>query len=370
MKHFAERLKNLRQENNVTQDNLAEYLGLSFQAVSKWENGQSYPDITLIPAIANFFGCSADYLLGIEPQTNDEKIKEYFDKAMECSHTGELEKGIEIAREGLSLYPNNDKLLSVLVGFLFGQFCFNGDKELLKEVITKGELVLQDSKDDECRIDVIEKLAYTYNILEMQDKAIGTANRLPDSVVNRQLVLSNILMPMDKRKEKKQECIYAYLEIMSNQIQWLGGLSLGRKEYEKAIDIYNRLITVIENVSNNEAFFLVQLGGAYNGLAMAYSSLGEVDKAYMFINKVINCYLQFEEILDKGTFKYTSPMFEALIFRRNQLHSNSTVSLYADWYHKIQNDYKNYFAAVIKDSRFTALCERVEKDLKLIQDKK
>ncbi len=367
MKNFAERLKLLRQENDITQDRLAEYLGLSYQAVSKWENNQSYPDITLIPAIANFFGCSADYLLGIEHNKDDDKINQYYNKAMACSHTGEVEKGIEIVREALSMYPNNDKLLSVLVGFLFGKFCFNEDKNLLKEIITKGELVLLDSKNDECRIDVLEKLAYTYNYLEMQDKAIETANRLPDSTVNRQEVLSNILMPMNKRKGKQQECVYTHLEIMSNHILWLGGISLGRKEYDKAIDIYNRLITVIENMGN-EALFLFKTAGAYNGLAMAHSSLGEVDKAYLYIDKTIDCYLQLEEVLANGYAEYTSPIFDMLHFSKSQLHRNTTVSAYADWYHKMRNTYNNYFKAVIEDSRFNALCQRIENDLKSIRD--
>lgn len=366
MKNFAERLKLLRQENDITQDRLAEYLGLSYQAVSKWENNQSYPDITLIPAIANFFGCSADYLLGIEPQKNDEKIKEYLDKAMICSHSGEMEKGIEIVREALSLYPNNDKLLSVLVDFLFGKFCFNGDKELLKEVITKGELVLQDSKYDEYRIDVIEKLAYTYNILEMQDKAIETANRLPNSVVNRPMVLSNIIMPMDKRKEIKQECVYANLECMINQILWLGGITLGRKQYEKSIDIYNRAIAVIENIGN-EGLFLLKTAGAYNGLAMAHSSLGETDKAYHYIDKTIENYMEFEKLMKDERTPYNSPMFDMLYFDLNNLHRNSTTSEFEDWYSKMRNDYKNYFDSVIKDDRFDALCEKIERCLKEIK---
>ena len=68
MKRFGERLKKLRRDKDITQDNLAEYLGISYQAVSKWENGAGFPDITLLPAIAGFFGVSADYLLGIEQE--------------------------------------------------------------------------------------------------------------------------------------------------------------------------------------------------------------------------------------------------------------------------------------------------------------
>lgn len=49
-------IKKLRMAQGVKQDDLAEYLGISYQAVSKWETGAGLPDITLLPRIAVFFG--------------------------------------------------------------------------------------------------------------------------------------------------------------------------------------------------------------------------------------------------------------------------------------------------------------------------
>ncbi len=60
---FSSQLQRLRKEHNVTQETLAAHLGVSPQAVSKWENG-SYPDGDLLPKIADFFGVSIDYLYG------------------------------------------------------------------------------------------------------------------------------------------------------------------------------------------------------------------------------------------------------------------------------------------------------------------
>lgn len=60
---FSAQLQKLRKEHGVTQDTLAAHLGVSPQAVSKWENG-SYPDGDLLPKIADFFGVSIDYLYG------------------------------------------------------------------------------------------------------------------------------------------------------------------------------------------------------------------------------------------------------------------------------------------------------------------
>lgn len=288
---------------------------------------------------------------------------------MNCTHTGEMEKGLETVKEGLAVYPNNPTLLFLLIGFLFGSFCANGQKELLEEIINKAELVLQDSTNEEERIDVLEKLAYSYNYLGMQDNAIKTANRLPNTVVNRQEVLSNIIMPMDKRKEKQQECVFYNFKGMINHILWLGGFSLERKEFSKAIDIYKRAIVIIKNIGN-EGFFLLKSADAYNGLAMAYSSLGEVDKAYENIDEAIRCYMEFEKILKTGRYSYKSPILDMLIFSKNNLQANSTITEFEDWYAKMEHEYKNYFESVIKDERFPKLRKKVEKGLREIKDDK
>ena len=156
---------------------------------------------------------------------------------------------------------------------------------------------------------------------------------------------------------------------MMNHFLWLGGISLGRKEFSKAIDIYNRAIIIIENIGN-EGFFLLKSAGAHNGLAMAYSSIGEVDKAYENIDMVIESYVGFEEVLKTGKYSYKTPMLDMLTFSRDNLHANSTVTEFEDWYAKMGHDYKNYFEAVINDNRFSALRERVEKILSDIKKDK
>ncbi len=61
---LAETIRRLRKERGMTQNELADRLGVSYQAVSRWENESSYPDIKLLPAIAALFGITVDYLLG------------------------------------------------------------------------------------------------------------------------------------------------------------------------------------------------------------------------------------------------------------------------------------------------------------------
>ena len=60
MLHLSENLKKYRILKNLTQEDVAEYLGITPQSVSKWERGVSYPDITILPALANMFETSID----------------------------------------------------------------------------------------------------------------------------------------------------------------------------------------------------------------------------------------------------------------------------------------------------------------------
>ena len=72
MNDFAQRIITLRKELSMTQEQLAQELGITAQAVSKWETGQSYPDITLLPKLAEVFHVRVDELLGFAQQQDEE----------------------------------------------------------------------------------------------------------------------------------------------------------------------------------------------------------------------------------------------------------------------------------------------------------
>ena len=72
--YLGENVKRLRREKDLTQENLAQFLGVTFQTVSKWERGESYPDITMLPEIAVFFNVSVDELLGMNKATDEAEL--------------------------------------------------------------------------------------------------------------------------------------------------------------------------------------------------------------------------------------------------------------------------------------------------------
>ena len=78
--NIARNIARLRREKGLTQEDLANYIGVSKASVSKWETGQSYPDITFLPQLATLFNISIDELMGYEPQMSMEDIRKLYVK--------------------------------------------------------------------------------------------------------------------------------------------------------------------------------------------------------------------------------------------------------------------------------------------------
>ena len=101
---IGERIKMLRKQNRMTQENLAEYLCVSYQAVSKWECGTSYPDMEMIPVIAGYFEVSMDILFDY----NLREMKTKIQKTIHDAHAyffDDTEKYAGIMKDALQEYP-------------------------------------------------------------------------------------------------------------------------------------------------------------------------------------------------------------------------------------------------------------------------
>ena len=103
--NFGQNIKRLRRARDLTQEALADALGVSAQSVSKWECAYGYPDITQLPAIANFFGVTVDAILGNDAQGKEEERKRFWEKYKQYEEPSE--EKIEFVREYCRRYPDN-----------------------------------------------------------------------------------------------------------------------------------------------------------------------------------------------------------------------------------------------------------------------
>jgi len=77
---IGENIRRFRKKNDLTQEEIADRLGVTYQSVSRWENGTTYPDLELIPAIAGLLSVTADELLGMPQMEKEKRAVEAFDE--------------------------------------------------------------------------------------------------------------------------------------------------------------------------------------------------------------------------------------------------------------------------------------------------
>ncbi len=111
--NFAENFKRLRKEKGVTQEKLAEALDMSAQSVSRWELSICYPDVELLPSIANYFGVTVDSLLSNDA-CSKERDREIFNQKIDALSDDNSER-IDFVREYCRKYPEDDYYSYMLV---------------------------------------------------------------------------------------------------------------------------------------------------------------------------------------------------------------------------------------------------------------
>ena len=179
----SEKLKELRKQRGNTLEELAGHAGVTAQAASKWERGESLPDITLLPSIALYYDVSIDDLLGFGEERKRERIGTYYKKWNETLTPpygkDTLERQEKVWREALSEFPNDTNVMIRLMNAIFhtGQW----EPEKADELIALGETVLKKSVKDEERFEAIELVGMTYSTIKKDKaKAKEYALKLPE----------------------------------------------------------------------------------------------------------------------------------------------------------------------------------------------
>ena len=112
--NIGNNLKQLRLQKGLTQEQLADVFGISAQAVSRWENNTSYPDITLLPGLAIYFNTSVDAIVGMDEIRKDETLRKIHGEINDLVISGQTDKAVALIRDSLKIYPNDSGLLMSL----------------------------------------------------------------------------------------------------------------------------------------------------------------------------------------------------------------------------------------------------------------
>lgn len=211
---IGNKIHELRKEKGAAQEALAKALGITGQAVSRWEAGGSYPDMEMIPATANYFGISIDELF-VYNSDRDTKIDAIIEKVNSCHILSRrddewVNECLSIIREGLVEFPLNERLLITLAetlceagwrrykewsyyddeGFLRHNYEIHKRNEYWSESIKISKQLIGTAGDSTIVTRALYLLVTLYGNLGDNDKAVICAERMPSLDHCREMMLS------------------------------------------------------------------------------------------------------------------------------------------------------------------------------------
>lgn len=275
MLKLGENLKKYRINRELTQEQLADVLGVSAQAVSRWENGTTYPDITLLPTIASYFDISIDEIIGFDTTRKEERIKAILKENRIFHSNGETRKSIELLRQSLTEFPNESRLLYCLAQSLYSLHFQSGEmfpdehkRNAAAEAIEllKKALHYADEKFDEggcCR----QLLVFNYLAIGEHEKAKEAALKAPFLPSCREMLLPQTLQGHEAMEEYQKNILYFMMGLYHN----ISDLRLcGEYSDEQKIEI-----------SLMADRLLLMIGGENSGFHQLFSNALQILKLYI-----------------------------------------------------------------------------------------
>ncbi|VYT61556.1 helix-turn-helix domain-containing protein [Clostridium tertium] len=207
-------IKEKRKDQGLTQEQVADYLGVSTPAVNKWEKGISYPDITILPALARLLRVDLNTLLSFKDDLTDIEIGHFINDLVEIIRSKGFNIGFEKAMDKIHEYPNCDKLILNIA------------------TVLEGSLFMFAVENIEYYESDIEKLY----VKASNSKDIEVANQATSMLINKYLGREEY--------EKAQACIDKLPNITYDKKQLQGNLYIKASEFDKASELFeNKLIT-------------------------------------------------------------------------------------------------------------------------------
>lgn len=185
MNHIGQKIRELRRRNDLTQEKLADFLGVTYQSVSKWECGTTYPDLAMIVPLARLLKVSADELLGMDAPENDER-KRYFDaEYVEFWKKDDHEADYRIAQQAVAEYPDDLRYRHWL-GTVEYYICFARPSHeefiaMADSSIRHNLMVWENSDDEELRRTALWNVICAYKYSGRSEEAKKYAHLYPET---------------------------------------------------------------------------------------------------------------------------------------------------------------------------------------------
>ncbi|MBE6953563.1 MAG: helix-turn-helix transcriptional regulator [Ruminococcaceae bacterium] len=356
--NLGQKIRELRRRDGRTQETLADAIGVTSQAVSRWEAGGGYPDMEMIPSIANYFGVSIDELFGYDNERS-KKVDALVAKieAMNAKNNGEdvnIEECIALAREAMVEFPGNERIMLSLASVLYNAgYVRFGEYHLLdedgysiydtarhrgyaewKEAIALYEKLLKTLEDGKARHRAIRELMQLYLNTGEHDRANALIETVPDLYGSREFLKLNAT---DGKQHAKAngEALLKMVRACSGLM--VSGVIVNGKNLSPAekVQSLRDAIAIFDHVctDGNCGLHHAYIARVYTLLSLYLWLDGRKDEAFAALACARGQMQQLEAHHTKETCRYTAPLVR-LVSQKvcgDIVVETSSMSLAEDW---------------------------------------
>ena len=361
MLKIGENILQKRKERGITQEELAEFMMVTKASVSKWETGQSYPDILLLPKLATFFNISVDELIGYDPDLSSAQIQKFYidlENRVLDEGMGSILKDIKIK---IKQYYSCFELLYYMALFILNHCDLATDTTKTEEYLEYANNILkrvcEDSKDSILKDKSLSLRAACLISLGKSEEAL---NILPSS--DMLSISKDCLVASAYLKTKKENEVDQKLQVMiyKNVIDLITLLMMKSSLHDEDwVETLERVEDLIETFNLTEINVSIVLN-FYLSLATHYIEDNNLKLASQYVEKLLNLLIESKE----KTFKIRGDEYfnqidewldENLLFSTNPTRSEDMiVHFYID---VIENN--ESFKGIISEGKVKSLVDKV-----------
>ena len=334
---IGEKIRQLRQRDGRKQEDLANALGVSPQAVSRWEANGGYPDLELLPAIANFFHITIDELFGYSKERED-KLKSILAKADDAINAqGDMTECVEMLRAAAEEFPSEPQVL-IKLGYALSmhgwkQFGarsyttdgsdyahedteYNSKNVYWQEEMRVFEKVLTMDIPPEDRDAITSLSVITYAKMGENDKAKALALKQNSLVMSRELLLTNAT-ESEERDKYHGEAIIALLtelhHVIESAISTKVSLFTSQAGGRLLVDLAHMYEAVFSD--GNCGIAHIHIRDLYLLAAFRETRHGEgAEKAMEHFEKAFEHHRAYQSVRCQGKYHYTAPLISKVTF--------------------------------------------------------
>lgn len=287
--NIAKTLGMKRREKGITQEDVAAYIGVSKASVSKWETGQSYPDILFLPRLATYFNISIDELIGYVPQMTKKDIKKLYHQISSSFAHEPFDDVMKKCKYTIKKYYSCFPLLFQMAVLLVNHHMLASNEEDKREILNEAAKLcirIREESDDVWlgrNASSFEAVCYIMlqqpqDVIDLLGEEIRPMNTGYEVMAQAYQMLNNT----SKANEVTQVGMYQYLLALMGATP--AYLMLNANDHERVEEVLHRSLAVAE-IYHMEELHPNTMAQIYLTAAQLYGSLKNRNKSLHMLQK-------------------------------------------------------------------------------------